>query len=60
MNNSDQRFGVEEIRRIREEDDIRYQGMTHEEITRDIHERANEAKKIMDRIRREQGARQVM
>ena len=60
MSNSDQRFGVEEIRRVRDDDDARYQGLTHEEITKDIHERANEAKKIMDRIRREQGTRQVV
>ena len=46
-----QRFGVEEIRRIREEDDIRYQGMTPEEISKDISERANEFHKRRDEIR---------
>jgi len=52
-----QRFGVEEIRRIREEDDIRYQGMTPEEISKDISERAEAAHILMDRIRREKAER---
>ena len=59
MNNPvNQRFGVEEIRRIREEDDVRYQGMTPEQISKDIGERAKEAHRWMDRIRREKAARQ--
>jgi len=53
-----QRFGVEEIRRIRVEDDIRYQGMTPEEISKDINERANAFRKRRDEIRREKAERQ--
>ena len=55
-----QRFGVEEIRKIREEDDLRYQGMTPEEISRDISERAKEAHRRMDEIRQEKAARQAV
>ena len=55
-----QRFGVEEIRRIREEDDMRYKGMTPEEISKDISERANEGHKLMDKIRCEKAARQAV
>ena len=59
-NPASQRFGVEEIRRIREEDDIRYQGMTPEEISKDISERAKEAHRRMDEIRQEKAARQAV
>jgi hypothetical protein len=52
-----QRFGVEEIRRIREEDDIRYQGMTPEEISKDIHERAKVGYAIIEEIRRDKAER---
>jgi hypothetical protein len=55
-----QRFGVEEIRRIREEDDMRYQGMTPEEISKDISERAKEARDRIDEIRREKTAQRAM
>ena len=57
-NSTNQRFGTEEIRRIRDEDSARYEGMTYEEITRDIHERAKEGHEIIERIRREKAARQ--
>ena len=56
--NADQRFGVEEIRRIRDEADVRYQGMTPEEISRDIHEGAKEGYEILERLKREKAARQ--
>ena len=52
-----QRFGVEEIRRVREEDDMRYQGMTPEEISKDISERADEARRKMDTIKNEKAER---
>ena len=55
-----QRFGVEEIRRIREEDDIRYQSMTPEEISKDISKGANEFRRRMEEIRRNKAARQVV
>ena len=61
MDNSvNQRFGVEEIRRIREEDDVRYQCMTPEEISKDLAQRANEARKLMDKIRRDRETRQAV
>ena len=52
-NSSNQSFGVNDIRRIRKEADIRYQGMTPEEISRDIHEGAKIGYQIIERIRRE-------
>jgi len=52
-----QRFGVEEIRRIREEDDLRYQSMSPEEISRDIGERAKEARELMEKTMRERASR---
>jgi len=44
---------VEDIRRIRNEDDARYHGMTQEEISWDIHERAGVRRRIMERMQRE-------
>ena len=60
MNN--QSFGVEDIRRVRDEDAARYQenNMTIEEITRDIHERAQDFYKMMDKVRQEKAARQAV
>jgi hypothetical protein len=55
---SSQSFNVDDIRRIRIEDEQRYHGMTPEEISRDIHERAQEGHRIMERVRRENKARQ--
>ncbi len=48
--NDNQSFNVDDIRRIRNEDDLRYRGMTYEEITRDIHERAQEGHRLMEKI----------
>jgi hypothetical protein len=53
-----QSFSVDDIRHVRIEDDQRYRSMTPEEISRDIHERAVEGHRIMERIRREKKARQ--
>jgi hypothetical protein len=53
-----QSFSVADIRRIRYEDSARYEDMTYEEITRDIHERAKEGHAIMEQIRSEKAARQ--
>ena len=52
-----QSFNVDDIRRIRKEDDLRYHGMTPEEISHDIHERAKEGHAIIERIKREKSAR---
>ncbi len=54
-----QSFNVDEIRRIRVEDNLRYSKMTPEEISHNIHERAQEGYKIMERIRKEKSARQT-
>ena len=55
-----QRFGVEEIRQIRNEDAERYQSlsMTPEEISKDISERAKEARELIERIKVEKFAQQ--
>jgi len=57
MNNQDnnQTFGVEEIHRIRIENEKRYKelGMTTMEILNDIHERAQEGWQILDRLQQE-------
>ena len=53
-----QSFGVEEIRRIREEADKLYEGMTPEEISKEISKGAGEARKIIERIRREKEKQQ--
>ncbi len=50
-------FNVDDIRRIRVEDDRRYSGLTPEEISRDIHERAKEAHRIMENNRKNKNAR---
>jgi hypothetical protein len=47
-----QSFNVDDIRRIREEADIRYRGMTYEEITRDITEGAKVGYQILEQIRK--------
>ena len=59
MNNKpNQSFSVKDIRRIRDEDSARYEGMTYAEIAQDIHERAEEVRVIKERIRKETESRQ--
>ena len=55
---SNQSFGVDEIRRIRDDNNIRYQGMTTEEILKDIAEGAKEGYAILERLKREKAKRQ--
>jgi hypothetical protein len=58
--NANQSFNVDDIRRIRNEDAERYQrlNMTPEEISRDIHERAQIGYQIIEGIRLEKAQRQ--
>ncbi|MDR0292966.1 MAG: hypothetical protein LBH95_02295 [Oscillospiraceae bacterium] len=53
MDNSipNQSFGVDDIRRIREEADERYQHMTREEIAAEIREGSQEFRRLMEEIR---------
>ena len=48
-----QSFSVEDIRRIRAEASIRYEGKTYEEISREIHNGAKVGYEILDELRRE-------
>ena len=57
-NTNNQSFGVDDIRRIREEANIRYMIMTPEEISRDIHEGAKVGYEIIEKIKRERAAQQ--
>jgi len=52
---NNQSFGVDDIRRIREENEKRYreQEMTTKEILQDIHERAQEGWKLLEQFKRE-------
>ena len=55
MNNQTgrQSFNVDDIRRIREKADIRYQSMTPEEISKDMNKRAQVGYKILEELKRE-------
>ncbi len=46
-----QSFGVDDIRRIREEADMRHQGMTQGEIAHAIHEGAQVCHQIMGKLK---------
>jgi DNA-binding transcriptional MerR regulator len=49
----EQSFDVDDIRRIREKADLRYQGMTPGEIAQAIHELAQVSHRIMESVREE-------
>ncbi|MCL2857798.1 MAG: hypothetical protein FWE19_08830 [Oscillospiraceae bacterium] len=53
-----QSFGVDDIRRIRDEAALRYEGMTTEEIMKDISEGAKEGYAILERLKREREERE--
>ena len=48
----DQSFGVDDIRRVREEADMQYRDMMPEEIAQAIHERAQISHRIMEKLRK--------
>ncbi len=50
---ANQSFNVDDIRRVREETDKRYQGMTQSEIAHAIHEGAQVCHRILERLREE-------
>ncbi len=58
--NINQSFNVDAIRRIREEADKRYQGMTPEEISKTIHARAQASHRIMEKLRKAKNTRQIV
>ena len=55
---SNQSFNVDDIRRVRNEASIRYEGKTYEEISNEISRGAQVGYQILDRIRRENAERQ--
>jgi hypothetical protein len=55
---TNQSFNVDDIRRLREENDLRYRDMTPAEISQDIQERATEGHAIIEQIRKEKAAQQ--
>ena len=57
--NASQSFNVDDIRRYREEADIRYRGMTPEEISKESSRVAQRGYKILEQLRQEKKARQV-
>jgi len=50
---NNQSFNVDDIRRIRNENEKRYKGMTQREISNDIHQRDQEGWAIIEKIRQE-------
>ena len=61
MNNeANQSFNVDDIRRVRDEASIRYEGKTYEEISKEIQEGAKVGYEILDQIKREKAARQAV
>ena len=60
MNNrtARQSFNVDDIRRIREKSDVRFQNMTSEEISKDIRKRAQIGYSILEKLRCEKEKQQ--
>ena len=52
-NLNNQSFNIDDIRRVRDDADIRYRGMSFDEIARDIHKRAEAGRSIIETIRRD-------
>ena len=52
MDNTNQSFSVEDIRKIRNEDDKRRRDMNAKELAEDIRKSASEGRKIMEQLRK--------
>jgi transposase len=55
-----QSFNVDDIRRVRNEASLRYEGMTYEEITKEIRKGAQVGYEILEQLKRQKRRGQVV